>query len=109
MSVIRGLRKALVVATAVAGLGVAAPAAQADTTHAGEPPTAASHPCGFHTVTASPSQAHYKHCTSEPYAVRVTVQHYFSGDTEVCVQPNADAFLGYTFDVSYAYYNGGLC
>ncbi|GAA2702893.1 hypothetical protein GCM10010412_101090 [Nonomuraea recticatena] len=104
------MHKSAVIAATVAILGVLAPAAQA---HApsGEGRTAeAATPCGFHTTTGLyPNQAHYMHCTQEPYAVKVTVDYFVGNDGEICVQANADAFLGYVYEVANAYYNGRLC
>ena len=64
--------------------------------------------CGFyHGLTG----AYYKHCTTEPYAVKITIKYTAPGraDGEMCVQPNADEWLGWNDDVWNAYYNGKLC
>jgi hypothetical protein len=71
-----------------------------------DPVAAAS--CGFyHGLTG----AYYKHCTSEPYSVKITIKYTAPGraDSEMCVAPNADEWLGWNNDVWNAFYNGKLC
>lgn len=103
------MHRALVTAAAVVGLTVAAPIAPASATPStGEVDTLA---CGFYRAPgpAGALEARYKHCTSERYAVKVTIDYHVGPDGETCVQPNEDKFLGYTNYVYNAYYNGKLC
>ncbi|MFS8097001.1 DUF6355 family natural product biosynthesis protein [Lentzea alba] len=71
-------------------------------------PESAAANCGFYRGFTG---AYYKHCTSEPYAVKITIKYFALGrpDAEMCVQPNADEWLGWNDEVSNAYYNGKLC
>jgi hypothetical protein len=98
------IRSAAGVALAIAASATVAPPASA--TPAPDAVVAAN--CGFyHGLTG----AYYKHCTSEPYSVMITIKYLTPGrgDAEMCVAPNADEWLGWNDEVWNAFYNGKLC
>lgn len=93
-------------------LMLTAPAAQADAPAAARSAVPFGSTCGWHTERFGVyEEAHYRHCTNEPYAVQITILYGNGTNGSTCVQPNVDRFLGPygPFGVIYAYYNGNLC
>lgn len=98
------MRRIGFIAASVIGLTMVLPIAPANA----DVNTAA---CGYYRAPgpAGAMEARYKHCTSENYAVQITIDYHVGADGYRCMQPNEDAFLGYTNYVYNAYYNGKLC
>ncbi|MEU8136209.1 DUF6355 family natural product biosynthesis protein [Streptodolium elevatio] len=89
-----------------------APSAQADAPAASAAFVPSGSDCGWHTERFGVyEEAHYRHCTNEPYSVRITILYGNGTNGGTCVNPNVDLVLGPygPFGVIYAYYNGSLC
>ncbi|GAA2702890.1 DUF6355 family natural product biosynthesis protein [Nonomuraea recticatena] len=106
------IRMLAIAASVALGFSLVMPTAQAKTTVHGfnSVQSGITAQCGFHTEWVLGShEAHYLHCTNQPYAVWVEVDWRYKPNELKCVQPNQDAYLGLYDFVGNAWYTGRLC
>lgn len=108
------MRRTSLLAASVIALTMALPMAQASAAPASDSGEVGALACSDGGKQYGPGPAgamsvYYKHCTDQPYAVKVTIDYHVGNDGETCVQPNERKFVGYSNYVNNVYYNGKLC
>lgn len=104
------MRRTSLLAASVIALTMALPMAQASAAPASSSGEVGALACGYYLAPAAGApDARYRHCTSEPYAVQITIKYRGGSDRYRCMQPNEDARLGSTSVIYNAFYNGNLC